>query len=548
VPAFTRATSGPALETGPTLSPDGRWLAYASNEQGQWDIFVKGTGDEGARNLTAGTPSDETMPAFSPDGRWIAFRSTRDGGGIFLMTMAGESVRRVVAEGYDPAWSPDGTEIFYGTEAGDDPDARFAPSQLWAVNVQTEQKRMIAPSDAVEPRVSPNGQLVAYWALPVDASGREFSGGHRDIWIRRVAGGDAVRVTDADGIDCNPVWAPDGGSLYFSSDRSGTVNLWRVAVDPATGAPASDPEPVTTPALWAGFIAISGDGATLAYAAFDFTTRVESVGLDPTTGAIEGEPQTVVAGTRAWLQPDISPDGTLLAMRSSRAQEDIYIVNRDGTGLHALTSDPALDRTPRWMPDSRSLVFYSTRSGRYQFWSVNRDGSGLEQLTRTPDITFNYPVPSPDGRWLGASNPNTREQFIIDQKDPSKAPERLPSPPSSVSAVYLNDWSPDGTRIAAHESPTGGIWTYRVADRHWERIVPGVIYPRWLPDGQRLVATSHGRIVLVDTRLKQSRDLYEEPGRRISYAAPSRDGRRLYFTSGKTGADVWLMRFQRPKP
>ena len=542
-PRFIRVTSGPGLESWPTLSADGRWLAYAVNEGGQWDIHVKAPGDEAARNLTAGASSNDTMPAFSPDGRQIAFRSDRDGGGIFVMTMSGESVRRLVDRGYDPAWSPDGTEIFFADGSGGDPDARFAPSELWAVNVQTEQTRLIAPVDAVAPRPSPDGRLIAYWALPVSADGRTFAGGNRDIWVRPAAGGEAVRVTAAEGIDWNPVWGPEGRSLLFSSDRSGTVNLWSVAVDPTSGRPLGEPQPLTTPAPWAGFMTSSGDATTIAYAAYDFTTNAASIGFDPDSGVIEGEERTIVAGSRAWLQPDVSPDGTLMALRSARAQEDIYVVNSDGTGLRALTSDAALDRTPRWLPDGRSLVFYSTRSGRYQFWSVNRDGSGLHQLTHAPDITFNYPVPSPDGRWLGGTNPNTREQFIVDLRDAARAPDRLPAPPSSVSAVYLNDWSPDGARIAAHESPTGGLWMYQVEDRRWERVAPAGAYPRWLPDSQRMVATSGGRIVLVDTRTKLSREVYAQPGRRISYVALSRDGRRLYFTSGSTGADVWLMRF-----
>jgi Tol biopolymer transport system component len=179
---------------------------------------------------------------------------------------------------------------------------------------------------------------------------------------------------------------------------------------------------------------------------------------------------------------------------------------------------------------------------------VNPDGSRLHQLTRAPEIALNYPVPSPDGRWLGGTNPNTRQQFIIDLQDPAKAPGRLPAPAGSASAVYLNDWSPDGTLIAAHESPSGGLWTYHVAERRWARIAPNAIYPRWLPDSQRLVAVRGGRIVLVDTRTKESRDVYAQPGRHISYAALSRDGRRLYFTSGSSGADVWLMRFATPSP
>jgi eukaryotic-like serine/threonine-protein kinase len=542
IASFSRVTSGPAMESWPSLSPDGNWLVYASNEDGDWNIYLKGIGEESARNLTEGSPANDIMPAFSPDGRQIAFASTRDEGGLFVMTRSGEAVRRLTKSGFDPSWSPDGTEILYGTESGFDPEQRFAPGELWAVNVRTEQIRRIAPADAVAPRVSPDGRYVAYWSLPVGEDGRTFASANRDVWVRPIDGGVPVRITDSEGLDWDPLWAPDGRALFFSSDRGGTLNLWRVAIDTASGRPAGDPQPVTTPAAWAGYLDSAGDGRTIAYAAYDFSTNVGSIGVDAITGSVDGPPTTIVSGTRAWLQPDVSPDGRLLVLRSSRSQEDIWVVGTDGTGLRNLTNDPAMDRVPRWLPDGRSIVFYSSRGGgAFHFWIVNPDGSGLRQLT--DGVNVNYPVPSPDGRWLGGSDPNTRQQFLYDARDVTAAPEQLPAPPPSASAVYLNDWAPDGKRIAAHESPGGGIWTYTIARKQWERIASEGIYPRWLPDSERLVASSNGRIVLVDTRSRTVRELYTDPGRRISYVTPSADGRRLYFTSSFTGADVWLMRF-----
>ncbi len=546
-PTFTRVTSDPGQESWPNLSPDGTWLVYAATESGNWDIYSKGLGEESARNLT-NHAADDIMPAFSPDGRLIAFRSERDGGGIFVMTRSGESLRRLTHGGFDPAWSPDGTQVFYGTEAGRDPDARFRPGELWAVYVQTEQTRRIAPVDGVAPRVSPDGRLVAYWSLPVHTDGKTFAGANRDIWIRPAGGGDAARVTDAEGLDWNPTWAPDGRSLLFSSDRGGTVNLWRVAIDPASGRPSGDPQPLTTPALWAGYMNVSRDGAAIAYAAYDYTANVASIAFNPDGGVVEGEAAVIIAGSRAWVQPDVSPDGRMLTLRSARSQEDIYIVGTDGAGLRPITSDPALDRLPRWSPDARSIVFYSARSAGYQLWSVNPDGSALRQLTHESAYGLQYPTPSPDGRWLGASDPSTRAQFILDARDFSKSPTRLPAPPKSLSAVYLHDWSPDGTQIAAHESPAGGLWVYYVDERRWDRIGNDGIYPRWLPDGQRVLAPNGGRIVLVDTRTKEVRDVYADPGRRIRDLALSPDARRLYFTSSVNRADVWVMRFGRSRP
>ncbi|HXW06725.1 MAG TPA: hypothetical protein VD833_15930, partial [Vicinamibacterales bacterium] len=72
------------------------------------------------------------------------------------------------------------------------------------------------------------------------------------------------------------------------------------------------------------------------------------------------------------------------------------------------------------------------------------------------------------------------------------------------------------------------------------------VFPRWLPDGRRLVAQDRGRLTLVDTMAKTSRQLYAEPdrGRAIFSIALAPDARRVYFTSAVSEADIWLMRFE----
>lgn len=59
-------------------------------------------------------------------------------------------------------------------------------------------------------------------------------------------GGEAVAVTNGATTDLNPVWSPDGKFLYFSSNRGGSVNIWRVAIDEKSGAVSGQPEAVTT--------------------------------------------------------------------------------------------------------------------------------------------------------------------------------------------------------------------------------------------------------------------------------------------------------------
>jgi serine/threonine protein kinase len=537
-PVFSRITYENGIEQSPSFSPDGREIAYVAEvAPARRHVMVRSLDRSTTTDLSRESNGSDEAPSFSPDGRSIAFASSRDkSDGIFVMSATGEGVRRLTNGGADPVWTPDGKEIVYSTESGRDPDGREAPSELWAVNVLTGQKRRVAGTDAVDPRISPDGRLVAFWALPVEASGDQFSGANRDVWVQPMAGGTRVRVTASESSDWNPAWSADGRFLYFSSDRAGAMNIWRVAVDPVTGAPAGTPAAITAPASYVSDMSIGTDG-TLAYTAFDYDTAIRSVAFDPVKGVVAGNATDVVSGHRSWIQPDVSPDGRLLTMRSFRAQEDVWVVGVDGTGLRPLTNDAARDRGSRFAPDG-SLLFYSSRSGDYQFWTVRPDGGDARQLTHV-GLAINYPLPSPDGRWVAGTNPNTNEQYIFDPRDWSKPPERLPASPAK-GQTYLRDWSPDVTRIVAADT-SSVLWVFDRNARTWESVGAG-LYPRWLPDGRRVVAGLRGRLVVVDTATKTSTDIYTEAGRYCATPVLTRDGRRLYFSSSVTQADIWTMR------
>ncbi len=534
-PTFGRVTDDDGIEAWPSFSPDSLEIVYARRAGGSSGIYVRAINSGASVRLT--TDATDTMPVFSPDGATIAFCSLRDNSpGIFVMNRQGESVRRLTNGGWDPVWTPDGREIVYSTESGSDPDVRQVPSELWAVDVASGRRRRIVEADAVHPRVSPDGRLVAFWGLPVGSGGKEFNGADRNIWIQPVSGGERVAVAAGESTDWNPAWAPDGRTLYFSSDRGGTMNIWQIALDPKTGRPLGGPIALTAPTGYTGHMSVAPDG-TIAYAAHDFGTLVRSIGFDPDSGVVTGEPRDIVTGKRSWLHPDVSLDGRFLALRSFKAQEDLWIVAVDGSGLRAVTNDPPRDRGPRWAPDG-SLLFYSARSGSFHAWTIHPDGSGARQLTS--GISIHDPVPSRDGRWVGGSNPNTGEQFIFDARDWTKPPERLPSPPSKY-PVYLRDWSSDGLRLAAADT-SSMIWVFDVTAKTWDRIGPGS-WPRWLPDGRRLLAMARSRVTLIEVATKTARDVYAGPGRQIGTAALSPDGRTLYFTSFSSEADIWTIRF-----
>src|SRR5207248_8035936 len=231
--SYKQLTFNDGLAMFPTLSPDGKTLAYVSAQSGNQDIYVQRVDGRAATNITGDSPANDSEPAFSPDGSQIAFRSERDGGGIFVMGVTGESVRRLTDFGHNPAWSNDGTQLVVATSAVElTPQQRVDTSSLFLVDAKSGARTpLFEHGDAVQPSWSPHGLRVAFWSVAAH--------GQRDIWTNDPKAPKPsqtlIRLTNVPSLKWNAVWSPDGRYLYFGSDRDGTMNLWRIAVDEQSG-------------------------------------------------------------------------------------------------------------------------------------------------------------------------------------------------------------------------------------------------------------------------------------------------------------------------
>jgi serine/threonine protein kinase/Tol biopolymer transport system component len=535
---FTSLTSEAGLETFPSLSPDGDFFVYARMSGEDLDIFWRRTGGGNPQNLTAESPWDDTQPALSPDGSRIAFRSERAGGGLFIMGATGESARRLTNFGFNPSWSPDGRELVFATERVNGPGGRMTSSRLWRVDVETAAtQRLETGGDAVQPSWSPEGRRIAYWGVPAGTA-------RRVIWTLPADGGDPVPAVDGGGtaLVWSPVWSPDGGHLYFASDRSGTMGLWRVRIDERTGKTPGKPQQLLVPATWSGLPSLARDGGRIAFVRGEERANIVRVDFDPAELRVTGPLRTVFGGSRSVLSLDVAPNGRWIAFTTRFPQEDLFLARPDGSGLRQLTNDPAKDRFPHWSADGRRLVFYSERGGDgYEAWAWQPGGAEPERLTSLPGKVLE-PLESPDGSLLLCSI-DFRGPFLIDLRKPlaERVPRPLPVSGGRPPVFGVSAWSADGLRLAGFDE-AGRIVLYSFADRRVE-VLPETGTPMaWLRDGRTLLFLRKGALWGLDVATRQSRQILDPPPySSFSWLSPAADERALFLVHAPQESDIGML-------
>src|SRR5262245_2490835 len=151
----------------------------------------------------------------------------------------------------------------------------------------------------------------------------------------------------------------------------------------------------------AGYFSFSRDGKQMVFTNMDWNSNIQKISFDPVTEKTIGSPSMVSQGTKRFIYPAPSPDNNWVVFQTYALQEDLYIMHPHGSDMRQLTNDVDKDRTPRWMPNGKEIVFSSNRvSGVYEIWGIQPDGSGLRQLTIMPKgigTGLWGPIPSPDG-------------------------------------------------------------------------------------------------------------------------------------------------------
>ena len=539
---FTRITESAGEETSPTISPDGRPVAYSTRVNGNWDIYSQRVGGRNATPVVNDPQRDEGGAAFSPDGSLIAFHESDDVGGIFMAGATGESVRRVTEVGFEPAWSPDGKQIAFGTEEIVDPAARLGDSTVHIVEVAGGSPRRVVDGDAVQPSWSPSGQRLVYWSN---------TGGQRDIYTVAAAGGTRVPVTQDPAIDWSPVWSPDGRFIYFSSDRGGAMNLWRIAVDQSTGTPQGPAEMVTAGVqASAGLPRFSKNGSRLVFRSRVASVNPVAIPFDPAAGRA-GTPVLLDTRNNVRIPSGVSPDGKQIAFYSlGDHQEDIFVGPPNGP-IRRVTDDAPRDRGPMFTPDGRSLVFYSNRDGNWATWMIGVDGGNLRRVAgEAPGAV--YANVSPKGDAIVFIATSARAVFSAPMiSTRGESPTELKG--TQVGGKYFNPsgWSPDGARLAGYlisdSGRAAGIGIYDFATATTTELnADDALAVKWLSDGRRVVyfAKKGAELMMLDT-VTRTRTVIDvrlpAPAVGTELFAISPDDRTIYYGAARAESDIWIV-------
>ena len=469
------------------------------------------------------------------------------------MGRTGEAPRRVTDRGFSPAWSPDGKEIVFSTVVAALPSGRQGIGELWIADVGSGKTRRLWEGDGLDPAWSPNGRFVASFGACRSAK-PTIPGGWRDILDdSRWQAARRSRSSPSDApVDSNPVWSPDGRWLYFASDRGGSMNLWRVGIDPASGQKRGEPEPVTTPSPYVAGISLSADGHRLGvFVDRESCSNVYRVGFRP---GHRDRDRRDDAGhlrlARLGLGGAVAGSGRRLALaKGFTEREDLFISKADGSELRQLTDDDFYDRCPMWSPNGTRIAFYSNRSGTYEIWTIAPDGGTLQPITNAPEYSALYPSWSPNGARMAFVDLTIKHAVVVfyPRKPWSEQmPEVLPPPPGPPNSNCVGlAWSADGRRLAGNvNGGAGGVQVFNFDTRTYDRLVEtasGANLMQWLPDG-RLLYSSGGVLWLTDPKAHLTKPLLKVPAPEgLTEPQYTAEGRMLYFIRGSREADIWMV-------
>ncbi len=407
------------------------------------DIWVAGHDGADPRRLTS-FQGAETDPHFSPDGEYIAFSGEYDGNSdVYVVPSEGGEPRRLTWHPMPDAvrgWSSDGEQVIF---ASGRKNAPISYPKFWKVSLKGGMPEPLPVPRVAEGQYSPDASRFVYQMVrPWESEWRNYRGGqNKPIRIIDLESFEVTELPWNGANDNNPVWM--GDMIYFLSDRDSAMNVWSYDLN------TSDLRQVTFFKEFDCKSLEAGGGKLV------FENGACLHILDPSAG----EPvklSITVRGDFPWARPHweevekqifsfgLSPSGKRAVFE---ARGDIFTVPEEKGNTRNITSTPgAAERRPCWSSDGSRISWFSDRGGEYSLVISDQFGGETREI-KLKNPTFYYtPAWSPDSKYLSFSDADrnlwvveveTGEAALIDNEGFAH-PERNIYP----------EWSPDSKWIA----------------------------------------------------------------------------------------------------
>lgn len=461
------------------------------------DLWTAPANGGSAIRLTA-HPGVEVFAKFSPDGKWIAFTSQHDGDEqVYLMPSTGGVPRQLTFYpakgplaprwGYDNqvyGWSRDGRRVFFRSLR----DSWSLPiARLYSVSVDGGPTEPLPMPAAGSGDYSPDSAQMVYSPQSRDfRSEKRYGGGQaNNLYTFDLKSYATKRLTEGPRPSRDPMWI--GDTIYFNSDRDGHFNLY--SVSPAGGKATQ----LTTSKLWDVRWPSSDNEGRIVYEMngelqiFDTRGRKSTpISINVPDEGLARRPSRVSAASNisSW---GLSPKGER-ALFASRG--DIFTAPIEKGPTRNLThSSNAHDKWPSWSPDGSQIAFISDLSGEEEVYVIAQDGlKPAEQITRGGAAMRYQPEWSADGKRIAFSDKDGK-LFVVTLAD--KRQVEVADTPRGQIRDYA--WSPRGNYLAFSMATNGNgfssIYIWNAADGKVQRVTNDMFNsfnPVWDPQGSYL--------------------------------------------------------------
>ncbi len=465
------AEETPLLAHSPTVSKTHVVFAYGGY---LWSVPRDG-GD--ARQLTTG--GHEGLPVFSPDGKWIAFTGQYDGNvDVFVMPAEGGEPRRLTwhpAADIAAGWTPDGKRILFHSAR----EAYADFDRLYTVAPEGGPVEVLPMWRGEAAWFSPDATRIAYVPNEIwQTSWKRYRGGQTTpIYIVRLSDLALEKVPRENSNDSHPVWFND--TVYFLSDRNGAATLF--AYDTKTKAVK---QVVENKGL--DFKSLSAGPDALVYEQFG-----EIFLFDPASGKSK-KVSIRIAGDLPATRPHyekvgdkiqnaaISPTG---ARAVFEARGEILTAPGEKGDIRNLTRTAAVaERGPAWSPDGKSIAYFSDESGEYALHIADQSGSKVVKKISlgNPPSYFYTPLWSPDSKKIAYTDKRLNLWYVdVEKGAPLKVTtDRYDDPTSG----FAESWSPDSkwlTYAKLLENHLRAVFVYSVETGKESQITDGISDARY---------------------------------------------------------------------